>query len=589
MQMAQTTATDTGTAKATIGTIRWLVQMGRALPGTIFPVLGFSLVVNVLMLVSPLYMLQVYDRILTSGSSDTLIWLTVIAVFLMGVYAAAETGRRRLCAVAAERIDTELSERVFEHFQSAPDGGQRLTNDLRVLGRVRAFFANQSVLPFFDLPFAPLFLIVMFMIHPLIGTLGLLGAAILLAVAVTAELTNRNTQEKSAAAEAQAFALATGLSRQRSAIIAMGLSAPALARWRAAKIRARDLSLKATSHEGAFSAVTRSSRQTLQILILGAGGALAITQQVSPGAIVAGSIILSRALGPIDQIVGSWRGVASARQAWAQLAPIMAGEASANDFTPLPRPAPVLTLDRLAMAHPGGAGFLLRPFSTELPGGQMVALIGPNGSGKSSLLQVLSGAWAPSSGMAALGGRDIHGWAHADRGPHVGYLPQDTELLPGTVGQNIARMTEAEPEAIIAAAKAANAHDMILALPDGYETPVGTPGVGGLSAGQRQLIGLARALFGQPVLLLLDEPTANLDPATAYRTISALNRFAKAGGLVVVSSHDIKLIQATQRVLVLDGGTVVAAPTRDYLAASRPKTRPEATARPKPRLQAVGD
>jgi len=555
----------------TRGTTSWLFTMARELPGYSLPIFGFSLVSNALLLVSPLYMLQVYDRILTSGSTDTLIWITLISVFLMGIYAAAEAGRRRICSIAAEELEEKLSERIFTEFDKTHDAGGRLANDLRVLSRIRGFFQNQTVLPFFDLPFAPLFIIVMFMIHPLIGFLGLGGGIILLIVAITAELSARKTNETANAVNSKAFNLASGLSRQRSAIVAMGLTDNALSKWRDTKDTARDLNLKAGAKETGFSSVTKAMRQSLQILILGAGGALAITQQVSPGAIVAGSIILGRALGPIDQIVGGWRGITSARAAWNQLQTAIENNDIEQSYTPLPRPQASLKLDRLSIAVPGSREALIRPFGFEASGGQMVAILGSNGCGKTTLLQTIAGAWSPHSGSVVLGGRDLHAWASADRGQYIGYVPQDVELLPGTVGENIARMTEAEPADIIDAAQKAGAHEMILGLPKGYETEVGVAGIGSLSAGQRQLIGLARALFGNPVMVLLDEPTANLDHKAVSHAVNNLTKIAASGIIVLTATHDLKLISATKNVMVVHQGGVLIADTQQYIQASKPK------------------
>jgi PrtD family type I secretion system ABC transporter len=461
-----------------------------------------------------------------------------------------------------------------------------LPNDLRVLSRIRGFFQNQTVLPFFDLPFAPFFLLVMFMIHPIIGALGLIGGLILLGVAIFAEVSARRTNETAAAVSSEAFNLASGLSRQRSAIVAMGLTHNALAKWRGTKETARALNLKAGAKETGFSSVTKAGRQMLQILILGAGGALAITQQISPGAIVAGSIILGRALGPIDQIVGSWRGIASARLAWNQVQTAIERDDVQPNYTPLPRPDAHLKIDRLSVAIPGNREALIRPFGFEFSGGQMVAILGSNGCGKTTLLQTLAGAWIPHSGSVVLGGRDLHAWDSEDRGQYIGYVPQDVELLPGTVGENIARMTQCDTQDIIDAAKKAGAHEMILSLSEGYETLVGKSGIGSLSAGQRQLIGLARALFGNPVLILLDEPTANLDPMAVYHAISNLNKIAKSGSLVITATHDPKLIAATKSVLVVREGGILTADTKQYLEASKPK--PRAANAPIQRLATVG-
>jgi len=333
------------------------------------------------------------------------------------------------------------------------------------------------------------------MVHPLIGMVGLVGGIVLFAVAVAAELTTRRTNETASAVNSQAFTLASGLSRQRSAIIAMGLTNNALFKWRGSKAQARELNLKAGAKETGFASVTKSGRQMLQILILGTGGALAITQQVSPGA--------------------------------------------------------MLELDRLSVAVPGSREALIRPFGFEANGGQMVAVMGGNGTGKTTLLQTLSGAWR----------------AHS-----------------GTVGENIARMTQAEPDAIIDAAKKAGAHEMILRLPEGYETSVGVPGVGSLSAGQRQLIGLSRALFGNPVLVLLDEPTANLDPITMAQTIANLKAIAQAGTIILASTHDPKLIAATNSILMVREGGILTADTQQYIQSLKPK----AANAPAAQLRTVG-
>lgn len=546
--------------------IQWFEGMHRELPGYFKLLLLFGLVSNILLLVSPLYMLQIYDRVITSGSTDTLIWLTIIATFLLGIYAAAEMARRRICALAAEDIEEKISERIFQQFDKEVDTSTSLPQQLMTLGRLRSFFQNQMILPFFDIPFAPLFLGILFIIHPVIGVLGLAGGGLLLFIAIMAERKTRDISQRASATSAHAFELASGLGRQRSAMVAMGLAQNSLAKWRETKAAARDLNLDAGAQEGAFTAASRSGRQILQILILGAGAALAIAQEISPGAIVAGSIILARALAPIDQIVGSWRAVTQSRGAWDQLDKSLDKDEAAP-FTPLPRPEPLLSLNRLSVSAPSVDKPLIHPFAVEFKSGQFIAIMGANGSGKTSLLQTIASAWPAASGSVSLGGRNMHEWPNQDCGQYVGYVPQAIELIPGTIGENIARMGKAEPSEIIEAAKQVGAHEMILSLAKGYETPVGNGN--SLSAGQRQLIGFARAIFGNPVLLLLDEPTANLDAQAAKTIIETLKKLQKNGSIILVATHDNNLISSSTHILAIRNGSVSIANTKDYLKSSQ--------------------
>jgi len=554
--------------------LAWFMALKRTLPNFFRSFFAFSLAINILLMVSPLYMLQIYDRVLASGSTDTLIWLTAIAVFLMAIYAAAEAGRRRICTLAAEEIEEKISNKIFAEFDKQHQAETKLSKDLNLLTRIRGVFQNQLVSPFFDLPFAPLFFLVLFVIHPFIGAVGLIGGAIIFVVAVLAEFTTRDTNEKALAASSSAHELAAGLGRQRSAMVAMGLAPNAQAKWRNAKDTARQFNLQAGAREGMFTASARSVRQILQILILGAGAALAIRQEISPGAIVAGSIILSRALAPIDQIVGSWRAISNAHTAWQELQPVLQNEDSLQEeFTPLPKPDAKLVLNRMAVGVPGASSSLVHPFSLQLAGGEIVSVIGGNGVGKTTLLQTLAGAWLPRSGSVALGGRSIHDWPSADRGRYVGYVPQNIELLPATIGENISRMTDADTDEIIQAAKKAGAHEMILGLAQGYDTLIGSANAAQLSAGQRQLVGLARALFGSPVLLLLDEPTANLDPDTSSHVIKNLRMAAQEGAIIVVATHDKSLISETDNVLLIRNGAVLSAESDMYLKSNEKNSK----------------
>jgi len=524
----------------------------------------FGLAANILLLVSPLYMLQIYDRVMSSGSFDTLIWLTAIAVFLLVVYGAAEMGRRRVSALAGAEIEAYYAPRVFQRFAAEAEGRPVLARDLGNLTRVQTYLQSGAGLPFLDLPFTPLFLLVMFLIHPLLGMIGLAGGVLVFGVALAAELTSRQTSEASQGALSHATQFASDLERQRSALVSMGLVPAVYEKWRVQKLLGQGFALGAAQSDGKFTAISRSMRQTLQIIVLGGGAALALSQEISPGSIVASSIILARVLGPVDQIVGGWRNSIQTWRAWLELSSENAGDDERRDFTPLPRPDARLQLDRLAVALPGAEKPMIQPFSFEAGPGQIVILAGAIGAGKTSLLQTLAGAWPAGAGSVSLGGRAMHDWPARDRGQYVGYVPQDVELLPATIAENISRLAAAPSEAVLAAAQAAGAHEAILGLPDGYDTRVG-PGGAALSAGQRQLVGLARAIFGQPSLLLLDEPTANLDSVAASTLVKAVRQSAEQGAVVVISTHDRRLIEIANTVLLLRQGSVMSASAEQYL------------------------
>jgi PrtD family type I secretion system ABC transporter len=535
----------------------WLKSLAGVLPRTALWLLFYSLAVNLLLLVAPLYMLQVYDSVLTSGSYDTLIWLTVIALFLLAIYGAAEAGRRRLAAIAGQMLEADYSARAFERFGLHHDEAGALPRDLANSAKLAGPFASGTILAFVDLPFVPLFMIALLMVHPLLGLLGLAGGAIVFALAVIAELANRTPSENANAVQMQAARFAEGLARQRSALVAMGLVERASAAWQSMRASGDAAATEASRKESLFTAVSRASRQMLQIVILCAGAALALSQQLSPGSIVAASIVLSRALAPIDLIVGSWRSIVQARSAFSEACERLGTLPEHDNPTALPPPLAVLKLDRVSASLPGSEVPLIRPFSVELSGGTLIALKGANGSGKTTLLQTISGAWPIQGGKVSLGGRSIHDWPPQDRGRHIGYLPQGVELLPATIAQNISRLGDATSAQIVEAAIDAGAHELILGLPDGYESLIGPGGIH-LSAGQRQSIGLARALFGAPVLLLLDEPTSNLDDAAAERAIRAIASRLSQGALALVATHDPRLLALASQVFELADGSVTA-------------------------------
>ncbi len=573
MFRSQTGAPNTS-SQDTGHTFKFLFGVIRHSPAKFSALMGFSLAVNLLMLVSPLYMLQVYDRILTSGSTDSLIWLSLIAIFLLGIYAAAEAGRRRVSSLIGDRLEATFADRMFARFESGADEKVLLPKDMSDLSRIQATFQNGSLLAFADIPFTPLFIGLLFLLDPLLGGISLIGGLIVFAVAIIAELTTKSPGAAAAAATANAQEQLAGAARQHSAIRAMGMTQAIEQLWRGQREEALEHTLKTSKMDASYASIARASRQVLQILILGAGGFLVLSQSMSPGGIVAGSVIMSRALAPIDQIVGGWRSFVQARTSWRSLTERLTPDHKRQDYTPLPRPDASLVLDRLAAGAPTMEPPVIRPFSYEIRGGHLIAMVGTSGCGKSSLLQTLAAVWPTKSGEVQLAGRSVHDWANEDRGQYVGYLPQSIDLAPGTIAQNIARFTEAQPEEIYQAARDAGAHDVILSLADGYETQIGPNGVG-LSGGQKQLIGLARAFFRSPVLLLLDEPTANLDGETANTVIGALQSRAAIGSIVITSTHDPRLVQSAHTQLTIAHGGVIAKPMQTttqttHKKASRP-------------------
>ena len=544
----------------------------------------FSVVANLMLLVSPLYMLQIYDRVLTSGSTETLILVSLIAALLLVVFAIAELARRRAVALAARALEAAYDEQIFHDALADGDPNALRTSQGR-LSTLQSFLSQGLILPLFDLPFTPFFLLLMFLIHPVIGWLGVGGAAVILAVAIYSEMTTRRAVEQAQAAEAGASQFAAMLERQRSAVIGMGMVGATFADWQKRKDTASAGTVARANENGAFTSVTRALRMTLQIAALGVGAALVLAQETTPGAIIAGSIILGRALAPIDQSVSMWRQLIAARTAWRELGRQLFGPKSTPAITQMPRPTPSLTIENLELAVPGSDKPLAPKFSIRMGAGEVVTLVGGVGSGKTTLLQTMAGVYAPMAGTIRLGGIDLHSWAGSDRGRHVGYLPQDGELVPGTVAQNIARFGEAEREQIFAAAQRVGAHELISALPRGYDTPVGLGGAH-LSRGQVAMIALARAFFRQPTLILLDEPSANLDRALRDALADLIAREkARADSVIVMATHDPAIIAMSERVVLLSPARVAAVEPEAYFASMQAAAAP---AQPRPGLVSVG-
>lgn len=539
---------------------------GAALAPYVRVALGFSIISNLTLLVSPLYMLQVYDRVLASGSIETLILISLIAAVLMCVFVFAELGRRRAVALAVQTLEAKYDRQIFEEALQSPNP-TALRSSQTDLSTMQTFLSNGMILPLFDLPFTPFFLLLLFLVHPMIGWLGVAGAITLLAIAAYSEIATRQATELAQSAEHRALTYATTLERQRSAVLGMGMVGSAYETWKQRKDAASSQTLSSATDNVEFSATTRGLRMMLQIAALGVGAALVLAQQTTPGAIIAGAIILGRALAPIDQSVGIWRQIVRFRTAWRNLGAKLFAEREQDEITSMPRPDPILLIENLKVGVPKSESPLFPKFSLTVEKGEIVCLVGGIGAGKTSLLQTMSGFWRPLGGSVRLGRVDVHHWAADDRGRYVGYLPQGGELLPGTVTQNISRFQEAGEEEIFAAARMVDAHGTISALPKAYDTQVGPDGTH-ISAGQTAKIALARAFFRDPVLVLLDEPSANLDSASRAGLIRTLGAAQSQGAIVLIATHDPALIEICDKVVLLSAQRIAAVTPRDYLESS---------------------
>ncbi|GAB5387607.1 MAG: type I secretion system permease/ATPase [Alphaproteobacteria bacterium] len=520
----------------------------------------FSTCVNLLMLTVPIYMLQVYDRVLTTGSMPTLTWLTIICVSALAVLALMDATRGLVAQRVSHWFDRVLAKPVLSTSiqGSAMSHGNGTVQGLRDLSAIRNFIGSPQIFHFFDAPFVPFFIAVIFLIHPLLGSIAIFAAIVIFCLALLNNaLTKTPLEEANKAQMRQLNTAETGV-RNAEVIEAMGMLDPLIKRWDADNNEVLDYQQKASTIAGRIGAFTKFFRLGIQLSMLGFGVYLAVQQQITPGAMIAGSIILGRALAPVEQMIGAWKGFIGYRQAKERLDQMLAASPGGKrGTTEYPEPVGLLTAEGATYMIPGVQKPILRQVAFRLEPGTACGLIGPSASGKTTLARLIVGVLPCSAGKIRLDGVDVFDWNRADFGRHVGYMPQDVELFPGTVKDNIARMVEAPDEAVIEAAKAANAHDLILRLPRGYDTPVGAFGAN-LSAGQRQRIALARAFFGGPKLLILDEPNANLDGEGEQALMESLSRARDNGTTIVVIAHRPSVLEFVDKLLVLRDGMVEA-------------------------------
>lgn len=537
----------------------------RRLRGTFLLVGVFSAVINLLMMTGPIYMLQVYDRVLSSGSVPTLFGLFMIVIILYAFLGLYDLLRARMLSRAGLRLDAFIGGDAFRQAIEAGGTGGRGRREVglqpvRDVDLMRGFLSSPAVSGLFDMPWMPLFLVVVFLIHPWLGYLTLGGAAVLTVAAILNQAQASRSIQESMAMEGAERALLEQARRETDTIEAMGMKDRLTARWRALHDMALGKAQVGGERSEFFAAFSRSFRLLLQSALLTLGALLALRQEISPGMIIAISILAGRALAPVDQVVGQWRVIGRAREAHRRLRELFEGAATEPPRVRLPPPAGALQVTRLTKLAPGTYSptqerpRILDQVSFVLEPGDGLGVLGNSAAGKSTLARLLVGAWTPDAGEIRLDAATLDQWSAEDKGAHLGYLPQTLRLLPGTVAENIARFDpQARDPAIIEAARLAGVHEMILKLPNGYATEIGTMRQP-LSGGQIQRLGLARALYGTPRLVVLDEPNSNLDADGDEALAHAIRALRERDSIVVVMAHRPSAIAAVNKVLVLHQG-----------------------------------
>jgi len=523
-----------------------------------FIVVGlFSMVANILLLTPTLYMLQVYDRVSASRSGLTLLAVSAITLFLFAIMAFSELARSRLLVRSGVRLDEELNSRVFNaSFEAALNqAGRNPLQAFSDLINVRQFLTGNGIFAFFDAPWTPIYLFVLFLLHPMLGEVALVFAAMLAGVTY---LSHRFTKQSTAAVLKTTSELNTYVhSKLRNAevIEALGMLDHLRRRW--INRQRRYLQAVSTSQEinQRIQAISKFVRYSQQSLMLGAGALLVTQGELTTGGMIAANVLMSRSLAPIDLITSSWKSFITARTAAKSLDALFRSNPIRDVRTIHPEPVGQMRIEDLVARVVGREQPILHGLTADFPAGEIIAIIGPSGSGKSTLARALVGVWPQRQGRVLLDGEPIESWERSELGPHIGYLPQDIELLEGSIAENIARFGEIDPEKVIDAAKRTGIHDMILRFQKGYDTPMGEAG-NMLSGGQRQRIGLARALYGNPAIVVLDEPNANLDDAGELALIEALRYLKGMGKTVFMITHRMNIISVVDRILLLIDGQI---------------------------------
>lgn len=527
---------------------------------------AFSAAINILQLAPIVYMMEIYNRVVASGSYSTLTMLTLLIVFLIVSLGAFEWVRSYLLVFASNKLETTLRERIFNATFKITLYGSGKANSQAIsdLIGLRQFLTGNGIFAFFDAPWFPVYLLVMFMFHPLYGVMTIVTGLIMVGFAYATEKTTNDRMKNANTEAGQASNHLVSSLRNAEVIEAMGMTGNIRKKQQEYSDRVLHLQTDASKLAGMLASSSKSFRMLAQSLILGLGAWLALKQEVSPGAMVAGSMLLGRALAPIDLLVGTWKGFSTARAQYERLCRLLEQIPADAQRMKLPAPQGNLVLEQVFVTPPGAKAPVLRGVTMQLSAGEVVGVIGPSASGKSTLARAILGVWPTTSGKVRLDGADIMNYNRAELGPYIGYLPQDIELFDGSIANNICRFGEPDADKIVEAAKLAGVHELILRQPEGYDTVIGGAG-GVLSGGQRQRIGLARAIYGNPKLLVLDEPNSNLDDQGERELVAAIQRIKSQGCTVVIISHRTMVLMCVDKVLVLKEGTVVGFGPREQI------------------------
>jgi PrtD family type I secretion system ABC transporter len=536
----------------------------RAAAVSLFLISG---IINVLMLTGSLFMMQVYDRVLGSHSIPTLVVLSIMATAAYLFQGGLDIVRTRVLGLVGERIDEEVAPQVHDAVIDLPLRMKRGENEamqpFRDVDAIRGFVSGPGPVAMFDIPWMPIYLIFLFLLHWSLFTATVAGALILIFLTWLTDVKSKAPNK--AALEAQSIRNQTADASQRGAeaLRAMGLRPVMAARWQAKHEQYMAMQRRVTFITTGIAGASKVVRMILQSAMLGLGAYLAIKGEISSGSIIAGTILSSRALAPIDQAIGAWKGFISARQAHDRLAKLLGMYPAKPEVFALPAPTQSISVENLVVGAPGGRTPIVKRANFEVRAGQALGVIGQSASGKTTLIRALIGVWVPLNGRVLLDGASLDQWDPDALGASIGYLPQDVQLFDGTIAENIARFTEgASPDVVIAAAKAASFHDHVLAFPDGYNTRVGQGGTH-LSAGQRQRLGLARALYNDPFLVVLDEPNSNLDAEGEASVVDAIKSVQARKGIAIVIAHRPSAVAAVDLILAMKNGETVAFGPRD--------------------------